>query len=78
MLCVGLGMGKVLRIGDKDVFGPEVHAACKPGEDNAHAWEILVTSAVQEAAQALPHVTFTPLEVIPSGASGACKMHYVL
>jgi len=78
LLCVGLGFGKMLRIGDEDVFGPEVNAACKLGEDSAKAWDMLVTSAVRDAARDISHVTFTQLDTIPPGASGAFKMHYVL
>ena len=78
LLCIGLGFGRVLHIGDEDVFGAEVNAASKLGEDTAKAWEILVTSAVHDAALELPHVTFTHIGDIPPGASGAYKMHYKL
>lgn len=47
LLCVGLGFGDVLRIGDSDVFGAEVNAAGKLGEDTAKAYEILVTGSVK-------------------------------
>lgn len=50
LLCVGVGYGKVLRIGDIDVFGHEVNSASKLGEDTAEAYEILVTPALKEAA----------------------------
>jgi adenylate cyclase len=46
-LCIGLGWGRVLRIGDRDVFGAEVNAAAKLGEDVAEAGEILVSEAVR-------------------------------
>jgi len=52
LLCVGLGHGKVLRIGDADVYGAEVNAASKLGEDTAKAWEILVTGAMRDAIEA--------------------------
>ncbi len=45
LLCVGIGQGRILRIGDHDVFGREVNAASKLGEDTAKADEILVTEA---------------------------------
>jgi class 3 adenylate cyclase len=45
LLCVGLGHGKILRIGESDVYGAEVNAASKLGEDVARAHEILVTAA---------------------------------
>ncbi|MBE7436968.1 MAG: adenylate/guanylate cyclase domain-containing protein [Spirochaetales bacterium] len=71
LLCVGLGYGKVLKIGDHDVFGAEVNAASKLGEDTAGPGEILVTGAVQEATKDMPGVTFKKLDVIPPGASAA-------
>jgi len=51
LLCVGLGFGKMLRIGDHDVFGAEVNAASKLGEDSAKAWEILATGALVAAVK---------------------------
>lgn len=50
LLCVGIGYGRVLRIGDLDVFGAEVNAASKLGEDIAKANEVLVTQAARAAA----------------------------
>src|SRR5690606_10765123 len=51
LLCVGIGYGEVLRIGDTDVWGREVNAASKLGEDTAREGEILVTRAAKEAAE---------------------------
>lgn len=68
-LCVGVGFGKMLRIGDRDVFGNEVNAAAKLGEDIAKAGEILVTETV---AQQLAGVyRFAPISEVPSGAKAA-------
>lgn len=53
LLCLGIGYGDVLRIGDSDVWGREVNAASKLGEDTAKAGEILLTGAAKEAADAL-------------------------
>jgi class 3 adenylate cyclase len=44
LLCVGMGYGDVLCVGYEDVWGREVNAASKLGEDTAKAGEILVTS----------------------------------
>ncbi|HEY5790993.1 MAG TPA: adenylate/guanylate cyclase domain-containing protein [Gammaproteobacteria bacterium] len=44
LLCIGLGFGELLRIGDSDVYGREVNAASKLGEDTATAGEILLTN----------------------------------
>jgi class 3 adenylate cyclase len=51
LLCVGIGFGRVLRIGDADVWGKEVNAASKLGEDTAKSNEILVTEAVRKAIE---------------------------
>lgn len=72
LLCVGLGFGRVLRIGDDDVFGAEVNAASKLGEDTAKAREILVTESMRDAVAAhFPHVSFEPLADAPPGARAA-------
>jgi adenylate cyclase len=51
VLCVGVGFGRVLRIGETDVWGKEVNSASKLGEDKAQANEILVTEAVKQALE---------------------------
>jgi class 3 adenylate cyclase len=48
LLCIGIGCGPVLRIGDDDVWGREVNAASKLGEDRAKAGEVLITEAVRK------------------------------
>lgn len=71
-LCVGIGFGRMLRIGDRDVFGSEVNAAAKLGEDIAEAGEILVTEAVFE--HSAPEYRFTPIPDIPPGAKAAYRL----
>ena len=71
-LCVGLGHGRVLRIGDRDVYGEQVNAAAKLGEDIARAGEILVTGAVREAAGA--GYAFEPIDKVPPGALTAFRL----
>ncbi|WP_108958265.1 adenylate/guanylate cyclase domain-containing protein [Leptospira ellinghausenii] len=78
LLCVGLGYGKILKIGDTDVFGAEVNAASKLGEDTAKAWEILVTNAVKENADETTDFDFEPIKEIPPGSDGAFKLLYTL
>jgi adenylate cyclase len=78
LLCVGLGFGRVLRIGDADVFGAEVNAASKLGEDVAKAWEILVTEAVREQANDLAELDFEELAEAPPGARKAYRVRYSL
>lgn len=76
LLCLGLGYGKVLKIGDTDVFGAEVNAASKLGEDTANAWEILVTGSVKEAAEHYPNISFEKISYVPPGAKEAFKINY--
>lgn len=79
LLCVGLGYGRVLRIGDADVFGAEVNAASKLGEDTARQGEILVTESVRQVIEADPDITvpFEPLEgAPPPGATAAYRAVY--
>jgi class 3 adenylate cyclase len=75
LLCVGLGFGRVLRIGDADVYGPEVNAASKLGEDIASAHEILVTRAVRDAAT-LPDLEYVEIDEVPPGAEKAYRVVY--
>ena len=76
LLCVGLGVGKVLKIGDSDVFGKEVNAASKLGEDTAKSWEILVTGSVKEQAHGIPDISFEEIDEVPPGADEAFRVHY--
>ena len=77
LLCVGLGYGDVLRIGDTDVFGAEVNAASKLGEDTAGAYEILVTGALLESALGVDGVRdASALDYQPPGAKSAHRLEY--
>lgn len=65
LLCVGIGWGSVLRVGENDVFGAEVNAASKLGEDTARAGEILVTSAVRDViGGSRPDLGFEPIAAV--------------
>lgn len=76
LLCVGLGYGRVLKIGDDDVFGAEVNAASKLGEDIARSGEILVTQAVREEVADFPGISFQPIDDVPPGAKAAFRVLY--
>lgn len=54
-VCIGLGYGTVLRIDKDDVWGSEVNAASKLGEDLAKGGEVLVTDTFRRA---LPNAPF--------------------
>lgn len=74
LLCVGVGFGRVLRISDHDVFGSEVNAASKLGEDQAKAGEILVTESVRKALSKRRGLSFERLAKSPSGAKAAFRL----
>ena len=78
LLCLGIGYGQVLRIGDDDVFGAEVNAASKLGEDTAEPWEILVTDSVVKELEGLDGVTFDAIDYVPPGAKQAFRVAYEL
>ena len=74
LLGVGLGFGRVLRVGDADVYGNEVNSACILGETYASSYEILVTEAVRERAG--DEVEFEPFPHVPPGAGKAYRAAY--
>ncbi len=76
LLGVGLGFGRVLRIGDADVFGAQVNAAYILGEDTATAYEILVTKAVRDAAGEIDGCTFHEIDCPPPGTEKAYRLEY--
>jgi class 3 adenylate cyclase len=76
LLCVGIGYGRVLHIGDHDVFGQEVNAASKLGEDIAKANEILVTEAVRALAGELQGASFEKIETAVAGSATNFRVVY--
>lgn len=80
LLCVGLGTGQVLRIGDSDIYGAEVNAASKLGEDTAKAREILVTDAFKQAVESeaakLGITSFEELTVEIPGTTKSWRARY--
>jgi class 3 adenylate cyclase len=42
-VCIGIGSGKLLRIGNENLYGDEMNLASKLGEDTAGPGEILMT-----------------------------------
>jgi len=55
-VCIGLSWGTVLCIDEHEVWGAEVNAASKLGEEMAHGGEILVTDVFRGALPTLPFV----------------------
>lgn len=76
VLCAGIGYGRLLKIGDEDVFGHEVNLASKLGEDTAKANEILVTNAAQRAIGEVPGVTWEEVEVTYVGETSCWRARY--
>jgi class 3 adenylate cyclase len=76
ILCVGLGFGKILKIGDDDVFGHEVNISSKLGEDIAKGHEILVTRAVRDAVGELVGVTWEELRTEAAGEDICWRVGY--
>lgn len=76
LLCVGIGYGPLLRIGDADVWGQEVNAASKLGEDTAKANEVLVTSAVRDACTDEPDFAFLDLGLAVGGSAQNYRVKY--
>ena len=76
LLGVGLGFGKVLRIGDADVFGAEVNAAYILGEDTAGSYEILITDAVRRLAAETRPVDCEEVSEAPPGVGKAWRLRY--
>ncbi len=79
LLCVGIGYGDILRIGDHDVYGQQVNAASKLGEDTAKATEILLTRAARDnAAKLWDQVPWTcePLELEVAGSAENFRLRY--
>jgi class 3 adenylate cyclase len=69
LLCVGIGYGDILRIGDSDVYGREVNAASKLGEDAAQSGEILLTSDAVSAAGEIEGIRFERIEARVGGSA---------
>ena len=76
LLCVGIGYGPILRIGDKDVFGQQVNAASKLGEDTAKAKEILVTQAAMESAGDIAGLAYQQLDEAVAGSDVNFRLQY--
>ncbi len=77
LLCIGIGYGDVLRVGGSELWGAEINAASKLGEDTARAGEVLVTGAVKDALEHSVGLSFMNLGSAPPGASGSHRVQRV-
>jgi class 3 adenylate cyclase len=73
VLCVGLGHGRLLKIGDDDVFGHEVNLASKLGEDTAKGGEILATTAFRDL---VPNHAWEEVAASYAGATSCWRARY--
>ncbi len=76
LLCVGLGYGKILNLGLADVYGAEVNAASKLGEDLAKSGDILLTGNVADVLNEKGGYKLEPIAEVPPGAKSAFKLQY--
>ncbi len=76
LLCVGIGYGPMLRINDHDVYGQQVNAASKLGEDTAKAREILLTRQALDAAGDLGSLRTEALSETVAGTSDNVRLLY--
>lgn len=66
LLCLGIGYGRILRIGDDDAYGSQVNIASKLGEDTAKTNDVLLSKEAWEAIGEFEGVTFERLEAAVS------------
>ena len=78
LLCVGIGAGRILRIGDQDCYGAEVNAASKLGEDTAKANEILVTGAARDQIGESAGIAFEKIDATIPGTDRSFRVLYDL
>ena len=76
LLCVGLGYGPMLKIGDVDIYGAQVNAASKLGEDTAQSGEILCTGEFKAAVEGHTDVGFTSIGAVMNMKTDSWKVEY--
>jgi class 3 adenylate cyclase len=72
ILCVG----RLLKIGDDDIYGQEVNIASKLGEDTAKGDEILVSSAARDACGEVPGLGWEEMLTDFPGAEHCFRLRY--
>lgn len=75
LLCIGLGYGRMLKIADEDIYGPEVNAASNLGENIAQSGEILATAQFVETCKGIIRTELLP-QITPPGARAAYRIIY--
>jgi class 3 adenylate cyclase len=75
-VCIGIGWGKLLRIGTEDIHGDQMNLACKLGEDIARPRQILLTEAAYEEVHRLKAAGGLRFERRRLRISGVQLVHY--
>lgn len=76
LLCLGIGYGRTLKVGNARLAGPQVNVASKLGEDTAEAYEILVSDAVKEKATPSADLDFVLTGVSFPGSLEVYRLNY--
>lgn len=77
LLCVGIGYGRIICVGDALVAGAEVNASSKLGEDTAKSNEILVTHGLRTAVgDGVDGVRFEEIDFRAPGSDRNWKVAY--
>ena len=76
LLSIGLGFGKVLKFGDQDVYGSEVNAACKLGEDLGRHWTVQCSDAFRSAVKKDSSFKMVKAMATPLGTPQAWEVEY--
>lgn len=77
-LCLGIGYGRILRIGSTRLAGGELNVASKLGEDFATGSEILLSQSAKFACEGLADVRFQLTEHTLPGSELIFRLHYDL
>jgi adenylate cyclase len=73
-LCVGIGYGEILRIGSHNIYGGEVNASSKLGEDSAKSGDIFVTGEARKAAGI--DLSYEKLDLDVPGSDECFRLNY--
>ncbi len=76
LLCIGIGSGPMLLIGEDEVWGAEVNAASKLGEDTARAGEVLLSTNARAALGDSTEFKFSPIDVSFPGTETSYRLIY--
>lgn len=76
LLCLGVGYGRLLRVGNSRLAGAELNVASKLGEDIAEGYEILVSDAARKAVGELPQIEFRLTGITLPGSPEVYRVEY--